>query len=163
MVKLIKLLKIVTVLSVTIGVLVVIGLLAKPIVIVPIYMTTSKNRNPQSQFDNYTTTITPSANTFYVQYKDLQGTGRQEAGETKPMYYSMDITVEASSRDTMMAVQANNAAVVNTIRETMSNIHGVDMNNEEGRRYIKQQIKRNLTEIYGEGIDDIYIEKFLYE
>ena len=156
----VKLLKITIVLCISTAIIILLAMVAKPLVIRPIFMGTKLNRYPTSQFDNYTTTAVSSANIFYVQYRDVVGTGR-DTGE-RPLYYKMDLTIETASKETMGKLQANNIAVVNTIRDTLSTIHGADMNNIQGREYIKQQVKRRLNEQYGT-IDDIYIEKFIYQ
>lgn len=107
--------------------------------------------------------MTHSGEEYYVQMKNLTGTvANDNAGEKT--YYNLDITLETNSSGTAEQLTTNREYTVSVIRDSLSKFSSADLAGPQGQDLLKSNIKQSLSRAYNTNeIDNIYIEKFLYQ
>lgn len=118
-----------------------------------------ETRTTPTTFERYSTSMKSSADSFYVQYKDVVGGGIFD----EPKQFILDITIETDSNVLAKQFNSDKARVVNEVRMAFADMENIDMASEEGRDMVKKEIKKRLSKAYNTNdIEEIYFENFVY-
>ncbi len=121
------------------------------------------SRGVQTPYNKNTIEMTQSGGGYYIQMKNVVGTVAADRPGEKT-YYNLDITLETTSSGVAEQLTTNREYTVSVVRDSLSKFSSADLASPQGQDLLKSDIRQSLSGAYNtDKIDNIYIEKFLYQ